>query len=174
VISGGPGTGKTSVINELRNEFEILEEAARNLGDNDERFKGKSIREIEPQDFQDAIFEEQRKQILILQNEGADEVIFSDRGLGDTLAYYKFRGLNISEKIIDFCKEFRYAGIFVLDFLKEYKRDTLRQETEEELRQIHEMIIQTYSELGYKIIFVPCMPVAERVKFIKEKVLSDL
>ena len=58
VITGGPGTGKTSVVNELEKKgFRVLREVARWVSENDIRFKGKNILEINKKDFQDAIFD---------------------------------------------------------------------------------------------------------------------
>lgn len=171
VISGGPGTGKTSVINELGKEFRVLPESAREVGEKDPRFAGKSVKETNQQEFQDAIFEFDKKQLQSLQE---DWTVFADRGLGDTLAYCKIWGLKIKPELVEYAKNFKYSGIFILDFLGSYVQDTLRQESREEQEKIHEMIIKTYQELGYKLVFVPFMPVEERVRFIKEKALAFL
>lgn len=165
VISGGPSTGKTSVINELGKEFKILKEAARELGDKDSRFKGKSVKGLNMEKFQNAIFEFQKKQLEELK--GKNEIVFSDRGLGDTLAYYKINKLKIPEGVIEYAKEFRCAGIFILEPLNFYEKDDFRQENREEQERIHNLIIKTYEELGYKPIIVPFMGVEKRVSFIK-------
>jgi predicted ATPase len=102
-----------------------------------------------------------------LKREG---IVFTDRGLGDTLAYCRVRKLKVSKEMLDYTKKFKYAGVFVLDFLDNYVRDTLRQESKEEQEKIHEMIIETYKELGYKPIIVPFMSVEERVRFILSKI----
>ena len=55
VISGGPGTGKTTIINSLKTEgFRVLEEAARKVAE--EKFPGKSVKEINAKKFQEEIF----------------------------------------------------------------------------------------------------------------------
>lgn len=173
VISGGPGTGKTSVINELSKEFITFEEAARTLVDNDLRFKGKSVNEINMKSFQDSIFDCQKKQIEELGKTARDnEIIFSDRGVGSTIAYYKINQLDVPKAVIDFANSFRYSGIFILDLLDFYETDALRQENKEKQKKIHDEIIKVYEELGYKVIFVPFMSVKDRVRFIKERVIS--
>lgn len=167
VISGGPATGKTSVIEELRKlGYGILEEPARELFKSDERFKGKSIKEINQQDFQDTIFKHQKNQFDNLP-EGA---VFCDRGIGDTLAYRKMCGLNIPEELLDFAKKVRHDKVFIFDFLDFYEQDELRQETKEEQEKIHQAIIDAYNELGYEPVFVPFMSIQDRVKFILEKI----
>ncbi len=166
-ISGGPSVGKTTIINEFkRQEYKTLREAARQVAETDKRFIGKSVKETNKQDFQDAIFQFQKK---MLENIKKGE-IFSDRGLGDTIAYYKLYKLKIPQELVDFAKRFRYARVFILDFLNFYKPDSLRQENEEEQKKIHEEIIKAYEELGYEIIKVPFMSVQDRVSFIKAKI----
>ena len=166
VVSGGPGTGKTSTVEELGKEFQILPEAARDVSQNDSRFVGKSIKEVNPKEFQDAIFEEQKRVIDDLKGEG---VIFSDRGVGDTMAYRKLKGLKISKEMDNYFKKVKYAEIFILDFLDFYEQDELRQENEEEQKQIHQAIIDAYKELGYEPVIVPFMSVKKRVEFIKSR-----
>jgi predicted ATPase len=168
VISGGPATGKTTIIKELKKRgYKVLEEAARQVIRDDERFKGKSVNEISKREFQEAIFEFQKKQ---LENLNFKEIIFSDRGLGDTIAYLKIYGLNVRGEIADFAKEFRYSGIFILEPLNFYVTDDLRKETKEEAEAIHREIIKTYRELGYNLIIVPFMSVKKRVSFIKANI----
>ncbi|MBS3092803.1 AAA family ATPase [Candidatus Pacearchaeota archaeon] len=64
IISGGPGTGKTSTINKLSKRFKVIPEAARIVGDTYSEFKGKSIKEIEMSKFQRQIFEFQKKHLM--------------------------------------------------------------------------------------------------------------
>lgn len=203
VISGGPGVGKTSVINELEKRgFKILKEAAREIILRDKRFREKSIIEINKKDFQDAILDFQIKQIKELEknkkennrrnnkininSENDDkfgnvlrnndkrkhEIVFSDRGLGDTLAYYKLNGLEIPKEKLDKVKKIRYEKIFILDFLDFYEHDDLRKESKEEQKKIHNEIIKMYEKLGHKskIITVPFMSVEKRAEFILSKI----
>lgn len=171
VISGGPGTGKTSTINELEKRgYKILKEAAREVSQKDKKFKGKSILEINKKDFQDAIFEFQVKQIGQLKKLNKKEIIFSDRGFGDTLTYYKLDGLQTPKEKFDYAKKFRYEKIFILDFLNFYEQDNLRKESRKGAEKIHAGIIKTYKELEYKIINVPFISVEKRVEFILNKI----
>jgi len=190
IISGGPGTGKTSVINELEKRgFKILKEAARELSKTDKRFIGKSVLEVNKKDFQDAIFEFQIKQIKEIETrkkerennkfnkinnkreddkENKNEIVFSDRGIGDTLVYYKINNLKIPKEKLEKTKKIRYKKIFILDFLDFYEHDELRKESKEEQEKIHSKIIKMYENLGYKnkIVIVPFMSIEERADFV--------
>ena len=94
------------------------------------------------------------------------EGVFTDRGFGDTLAYYKFAGYNIPQDKFEYAKKFRYDKVFILDFLDFYEKDELRQESIEEQGKIHNEIVEMYENLGRGIIKVPFMSVEERADFI--------
>ena len=170
-ISGGPCTGKTSVINELKdNGHNTVPETAREVALNDSRFVGKSIKEIDMRIFQNEIFNLQKKQIESLI--GRRENFFFDRGFGDTLAYGKISGFGVPNDFFDYAKRFRHSKIFILEPLGFYKTDELRTETKEEQKEIHEKIINAYGELKHPIIFVPLMNTKQRAEFILQKSLK--
>ena len=157
VISGGPSTGKTSVIEELKKEFKIFEEIARNV------LSKKEFSE----EVQKEIFEKQLKQCN--ESDRFEEIMFFDRGLGDSLGYMKLNGFEIPENFLELSKPENtgYDLIFLLDFVS-YKNDEIRLEGEEKAKEIHKMIYNVYEDLGYKIIQVPLMSIEERVRFIKK------
>lgn len=178
IISGGPATGKTSVINTLFEKgYFVLHEVARRISQSDKRFIGKSIKEVNMKDFQKAIFELQKKQIEeIMAKNKTHEIIFSDRGFGDTITYFKINNIKIPENYIEYAKKFNELNnpiVFILDPLNFYEQDELRQENEQEQKNIHAKIIKTYKELGYKIIFVPFDTIENRVDFILSKIKNN-
>ncbi len=159
VISGAPGTGKTSVLIKLRlTGYQVIEEAARKI-----KQQHTNINLI-----QKYIFEIQKHQLTTAKEKKG--TIISDRGLGDTIAYSKFYQQQTPEKIIEFAKKHRYTQVFLMDLLKEYTTDVVRKETPEQQREIQELIKQTYEELGYDLVKVPLMSVIERVEFIKKTI----
>lgn len=168
VISGGPNTGKTTTILELkRRGYNVLQECARKIANS--KFIGKSIKEIKKKEFQDAIFDLQKERLEKLKG---DKFFFTDRGLGDTLAYYRINNLEVPKEKWDYALRFRYSKIFILDFLNFYEQDSLRQETEQEQKKIQKIIIDIYKQLEYNIVIIPFMKVSERVDFILSKLKS--
>jgi len=47
-----------------------------------------------------------------------------------------------------------------------FAKDYARTENEDDQKLIHQLIIETYTNLGFTIVFVPVLPPEERVKFI--------
>lgn len=170
-ISGGPCTGKTSVINEIREMgYNTFPEAARELSRTDERFKGKNIKDIDLRLFQNEIFNLQKKWTESLI--GRKGNFFFDRGFGDSLAYFRMAGLNLPEDFFYYAGKFRNSPVFILEPLEFYKKDSLRRETHAEQKMIHEKIISSYEELNHPITFVPVMNRDKRAEFIIQKSLK--
>ncbi len=168
VISGGPGTGKTSIIKELeKQKFKILSEVAREVAIQDKRFIGKNIKEINARQFQKAIFDLQKEQYSKIKGE---KIIFTDRSFGDTLTYYNVNKIKIPKQKFEYAKKFKVSGVFILDFLDFYEIDDLRIESKKEQERIQNEIIKIYKKLGYKPLIVPFDTIKKRVKFILKQI----
>ena len=166
VVSGGPGVGKTTIVNELgKLKYNTIPEAARLVAETDKRFAGKPIHKINRKQFQDEILKHQIKvqEDFLLRNR---DFAFSDRGFGDSMAYYDLNGLRLPRKHLDYIKSFKYRGIFILEPLRFYKTDGLRTETKKEQVEIHDEIFRTYEDLGYDLIKIPQMSVEDRIAMI--------
>lgn len=161
VLTGGPASGKTSVINELKKRgFSVIDEVARKVID--ER-KHLMINETEKIIRQEIIFQRQ----LDIEKEFENiNLLFLDRGVIDNLAYCYHLLENVPKSISSFNFSNRYDGIFVLDRLP-FEQDGLRVEKDdEEADKMHRTIINTYKKNGYELTFVPIIPIKERADFI--------
>lgn len=164
VLTGGPSCGKSTSIENLRQRgFSVLEEIAREMI---EKRGGFPEGEKEIEYFQGTLFNEQLKRESKLNG----EIIFLDRGLGDSPAYTQHLLGYIPEKMANYDLAGRYDQIFILDRLP-FVDDGLRMESgDEEAQRIHDLIIQSYRDAGYNLTTVPIMGVEERTKFILSKV----
>ncbi len=171
VITGGPGSGKTTLINELQKRgHKTVEEAARLLIEQ-KLAQGLTLGQIRSDEmsFQEQVFAHKQKQHLALSG---DEITFLDRGFHDTVAYMKHFKLQVPKPILDVCKHTRYKRVFVLDMLS-YARDSARIEDEDTAQKLHKALIDVYQAYGYEITVVPPMPLAQRVKTIESIALSS-
>ncbi len=169
VITGGPGVGKTSLISELESRgFRILKEAAREVSKS-KKFIGKSVLTINKKEFQEAIFNFQKEQVeKLLKNKIKKEIVFLDRGFGDTLVYDRLVKLKISKNKLRYIDKIRYEKVFILDFLDFYEKDNLRKESKKYQKKIHKEIISMYTKMGYNIVIVPSMSIEKRADFVEK------
>ena len=165
VITGAPCSGKTSVISSLEQHgYRVVHETARAYI-NEELDKGKSLDEIKSDMslFEHNIF---YRKIEIESSISDKVIVFLDRAIPDSIAYFRFAGLN-PEKPEKESADIRYRKIFLFDRLR-IKHDEVRNENEEDSILIERLIEETYKTLGYEIIRVPVLPVGRRTDFILE------
>jgi predicted ATPase len=98
---------------------------------------------------------------------GAAEVLFLDRGLPDSFAFFRFAGMDPNAIVSD-CLQHRYASVFMLDRLP-YLRDGVRAGDDETADYFDAWMERDYSALGYKVIRVPVLPPDERLAFVIDR-----
>lgn len=164
VITGGPGSGKTTTIQLLRNKgYTTTIEHARHYIDT-QRIAGKTVEEIRrnQQEFQTRVLDMQIEQEAWLS---PVEIVFLDRALPDAQAYYRFLNLPANEKLENALKKAGYKKIFILDFLP-LVNDYARNENAKAQQEIHALITEVYESLPFPVIHVPVLSPEERVEFI--------
>lgn len=167
VISGGPSSGKTTLVNELAARgYKIIPEAARFLIERKIK-EGKSVKDIQnTNEFQ--------KEVLGLQmqnekNAPKNGIVFFDRAIPDGLAYCKFQKLDVPE-YANLNLRARYKKVFFCEQLSLYK-DNVRIENDEAARELSRLIRQTYQDLDYEIINLPATPTPDnRVKIVLSEI----
>jgi predicted ATPase len=166
IITGGPGTGKTSVLKEIQERgYTCHSEFARavikeHLDKGIDVFPWNKMRL-----FSDEVL---RRMKELMENLNEDQICFFDRGACDLIAYMKFADEPVPEHYMDEIGKMNYAPtVFYLPMWDEiYMTDNERRESLEEARAIGAMLKETYLELGFEVIEVPQMSVEERVDYI--------
>lgn len=167
VITGGPGTGKSSLINELINQkYFCMPEISRRVT-LDARKKG--IEQLflkKPLLFSQLLLEGREQQFLEAGKENTD-LVFFDRGIPDVHGYMNYIGVDYPNLYKEKSLKYRYTTIFITPPWQEiYQSDNERYESYEQSLAIHNHLKKTYIELEYSIINVPIGNVEERVRFI--------
>lgn len=164
VITGGPGSGKTTTVNHLNMlGYHTTIEHARHFIDT-QMISGRTVEEIRKNqlEFQRGILDMQLLQEASLS---PDELVFLDRALPDALAYYRFLNLPIDKKLEDSLKKVAYKKVFILKSLP-LVNDYARREDEAAQKKIAELITEVYESLPFPVIHVPVLAPEERSNFI--------
>ncbi len=167
VITGGPGSGKTTLIKELTSRNYIcIPEISRQVTQ-EAREKGIEYLFLEdPLLFSKLLLEGREKQYIDALNLDT-KLIFFDRGIPDVHAYMNYNGTVYSEIYLDKSKNYTYDSIFLLPPWKEiYITDDERYESYDSAVALHSHLKQAYTALGYSINEVPTGKVAYRVDYI--------
>lgn len=167
VITGGPGTGKTSIVKELEAKGHYcLHEISRQITLEAQQKGISQLFLTEPLLFSEMLLEGRIQQFLDADNFRCDH-IFIDRGIPDVVAYMDFFGNDYPRVFTDVCREYVYEEIFLLPPWKEiYVSDNERYETFEQAETIYGHLKKSYEEAGYHPIEVPFGKVNDRVDFI--------
>ncbi|MEO9891071.1 ATP-binding protein, partial [Aurantibacter sp.] len=174
VITGGPATGKTSVIQSLETQdylcfHEIIRDLtnqAKDLG-NLKSLETNPIDSVDdPLKFNKKLLEGRTKQ-YVASKKSVDNLIFFDRGIPDVLAYMMHYNQDLLPAFIEAAEEHTYDMVFLLPMWKEiFSSDEERFESFDEALKIQDCLRNSYSNFGYTVIEVPFDTIENRTKFI--------
>ena len=166
VITGGPSSGKTTLINQLADcGYPTVPETARIYIDQ-ELAKGRTVDEIlgNRVDIQYRLVD---LQLEVERGLNPDDFLILDRALPDCFGYCRCSGVDPNEFLSE-CFHHRYASVFVLaqvPFAKNGVRDT----DVGLANYLSEWTCRDYLALGYDIIRVPVLPREVRLTYILDR-----
>ena len=160
ILTGGPGSGKSSILLELEARGEhIIREASEDVI---KRYQSRGIKKPwEKPDFQ--------KEILKLQIQRESRIdknierVFVDRGIPDGLAYAK-QGTDTYAEIRGEIRH--YDGIFLIENLGQTETNEIRREDQEEALELELKLKEIYLSEGYSIMKIPVDSVEDRANLI--------
>lgn len=167
LLIGGPGSGKTTIIEELSKKGYICyPEVSRQVTLEAQKRGIDQLFLKEPLLFSEMLLEGRVKQFKDALNE-TENLVFLDRGIPDVLAYMHYIGDAYPAAFEDACKNHIYTKVFILPPWEEiYLSDNERYESYEQARLIHNHLVETYQKYGYNLIDVPKADIENRIVFI--------
>ena len=167
VITGGPGTGKTTIINELiQRNYTCLEEISRQVTLEAQKNGIDQLFLTEPLLFSDMLLDGRKKQFESVKNTEVD-FVFYDRGIPDIVAYMDYLKTEYPSRFNEASFNNKYDHVFILAPWQEiYVSDNERYENYEQAVEIHHHLIAAYARFGYALHDVPFGPVEDRANYI--------
>ncbi len=166
VIIGGPGTGKSTIIEHLKkNGHCCFDEISRQVTLEAQKQGIDQLFLENPLLFSQMLLQGRIKQFddAVLE----PSTVFIDRGIPDVLAYMNYIGDTFPPDFEQACLEKKYDKIFVLPPWEEiYESDSERYENFSQAKEIYSFLVETYQKYGYDLIEVPKDAVENRVEFI--------
>ncbi len=166
IIGGGQGSGKTSIITELKKEFCCIEEATSYLIE-----KGFLPEEHSFIEFQNQVVKKQKE----MEQKTNSKIVFLDRCLIDTILYLEEEKLEVPEELLQDIKNANYSQVLFLEELpKKYwampAHKKPRITTYAKGIERTKKLLKIYEKFGIKITKIPVAPIEERIEMIKKLV----
>ncbi|MBU3821583.1 ATP-binding protein [Flavobacteriaceae bacterium XHP0103] len=167
VITGGPGTGKSSIINELIHRgYACLEEISRQITIEAQKQGVSQLFLTNPLLFSERLLEGREQQYISAETL-PENIVFFDRGVPDVVAYMDYIGDTYPQRFIDACQQCQYDYVFILKPWQDiYTSDSERYENFDQALKIHEHLLNTYQTYDYHLLDVPFDTVENRADHI--------
>ena len=170
VITGGPATGKTSLIEAFNKDgYSTYKEAARDIIQEQLKINSNKLPWDDVVGFSKLVLTKQTKDYNLANK----DVVFFDRGIPDIIGYMNHGKKTLFNKLTSSSLTKRYNQVFILPPWEAiYKTDTERRENFKDAKSIYKEIENAYLLCGYVPIKVPLDTISNRVKFILTKLFE--
>lgn len=167
VITGGPGSGKTTLIDALEAAgFACTQEAGRGIIQDQTAIDGPALPWRDPLAFAEQMLAWDMRSYRMAQTLG--EPVFCDRGIPDTIGYLRLMTLPVPDHMEKAAEFFRYRRrVFIAPPWREiFTQDAERRQDFAEAERTCAVMVETYTGLGYELVTLPLVPAADRVRFV--------
>ncbi|OYR10943.1 AAA family ATPase [Brucella grignonensis] len=174
IISGGPGSGKSTLIDALEKQgFSRTVEAGRAIIQDQAAIGGTRLPWADRSLFAELMLSWEMRSHKAAQ--ALDDPVFFDRGVPDVIGYLKLCKLPVPPHMYEAAKVIQYnRTVFLAPPWPEiFGQDAERKQDFDEALRTFEAMEQIYRELGYEITLLPKLSVQERVHFISSNLRSD-
>jgi len=174
IITGGPGSGKTTLIAALAAEgFNHMPEAGRAIIRDQTAIGGTSLPWADRAAFAELMLGWELRSWHEAHN-GTGPVIF-DRGVPDVVGYLRLCGLPVPAHAARAAELFRYsARVFIAPPWPDiFVSDAERKQDWAEAQATYEAMVGVYTGLGYELVTLPLAPVGERARFVRAAVEQE-
>ena len=170
VITGGPGSGKSTLVDALAFEgFSCMPEGGRAIIQDQVAIGGPALPWADRAAFSELMLAWDLRSYREARARCAP-VIF-DRGIPDVAGYLTLCGLPVPSHLRKAAELHRYRRqVFIAPVWPDiFTRDAERRQSLEEAEATCRAMAASYSDLGYELVHLPLASVADRVRFVRER-----
>lgn len=174
VITGGPGSGKSALIDALEQAgYARSIEAGRAIIEDQVAIGGHALPWRDSAAFAKLMLGWEMRSYRIAQEQSGP--VFFDRGVPDVIGYLQLTGLPVPAYVKMAAELLRYnRRVFVAPPWRDiFRADRERRQDFDEAVRTCEAMVATYADCGYDLIELPLVSVADRVGFVLEQAGLD-
>jgi predicted ATPase len=171
VLTGGPGSGKSTLIEALERAGRARSvEAGRGVIQDQMAIGGRALPWSDPLAFAELMLCWEMRSYRMAGDETGP--VFFDRGTPDVVGYLRLLGLPVPLHMDRAARMFRYnRRVFIAPPWPEiFRQDGERRQDLDEAVRTYEAMVATYGDYGYELVELPRASVEERARFVLESV----
>ncbi|WP_435263078.1 AAA family ATPase [Tenacibaculum sp. nBUS_03] len=167
IITGAPGTGKTTLINLLKDTVPCMDEVSRRVIIDEQKNNKNGMPWGDIHRFTNLVFKLTTKELLNPSTQ------ICDRSLLDLEAYLTLANKPIPTYLRDFpYKETYHTTVFFAPtWFEIYCKDSQRLQEFDYCLKLEKLLIQQYTKKGFEIIMLPKTSLLKRKKIIIDSIL---
>lgn len=175
VFTGGPGSGKTSVISRLKKlNYQCATEVGRKVIQQQVEIQGTALPWDDKVAFRDEMVCEDINNYHAYQ--ASQQPVFFDRSIVDSYGYSMLEKLSVSDELMKCCYELTYwKKMFIFPPWESiFINDAERKQDFDLAVATYDEMVKAYTKFGYTLIEVPKTSVNERAEFILTTLKNEI
>ena len=173
VVTGGPGAGKTSLIDALqRRGLARTHEAGRAIIQDQVRIGGTALPWVDRALYAQLMLSWEMRSFG--ETQGLAGPVIFDRGAPDVLGYLRLCGLEVPPPLATAVRLLRYdPTVFIAPPWRAiFAGDAERKQDFAEAVRTHDALAAVYDELGYRLVELPRADIEQRADFVLERLAA--
>jgi predicted ATPase len=171
VVTGGPGSGKSTLIDALAEAgYARSLEAGRAIIQDQVAIDGPALPWRDRQAFAELMLCWEMRSYRMARDQPGP-VLF-DRGVPDVAGYLRLVGLPVPAHIHRAAETFRYNRIVLIapPWPEIFRGDPERKQSLDEAVRTYEAMVATYRDYGYALVELPRATIEERMRFVRGRI----
>ena len=174
VVTGGPGSGKSTLIETLqRREFASMPEAGRAIIRDQVKIGGTALPWADKAMFAELMLGWELRSWH--EASALKRAVLMDRGVPDVIGYLALCGLPVPTHVEAAAQMYRYnRKVFIAPYWEEiFGQDAERKQDHKEAEETAQVMADTYMRFGYQLVELPRVSVEARVAFVLDHLNAE-